>query len=333
MSPYQRYLLTISVTILLFSVTDFALLQRSDVYLTAHAAVWTAQSAAYGVAFVVLSMGIAAVAKRSSGMIKDILARIADGLHNGGLFLTLYILFVTAVALFIDLAADMQRPLMDGTFVLFDQTLGFDWPATVERLNASPTVAAILLFCYRSIPFQVMLTGCMYAAIGRQERLFEFATTLVFALSIASLVTMAIPTAGAYAYYHPAAETFSNYTARGGLAHLSVLEQLRASEPFEFKPDNIVGLISFPSYHTSLGILITYAWRRTFAVFPLALVNCLMIVATVPEGGHHLADVIGGANVALISIAFVMWIGRNDRGKAEVGAWKPASEDSRQHPC
>jgi membrane-associated phospholipid phosphatase len=72
------------------------------------------------------------------------------------------------------------------------------------------------------------------------------------------------------------------------------------------------GLVTFPSFHTTLGILIVYAVRdfKVLAIFVGAL-NAVMIVATMPEGGHHLVDVLAGAGVALASISTVRYAVRS----------------------
>jgi hypothetical protein len=47
-----------------------------------------------------------------------------------------------------------------------------------------------------------------------------------------------------------------------------------------------------------LGIITTYALRDTRALFiPAVMLNGMMIVATLPVGGHYLADVLAGAAI------------------------------------
>jgi membrane-associated phospholipid phosphatase len=62
------------------------------------------------------------------------------------------------------------------------------------------------------------------------------------------------------------------------------------------------GIVTFPSYHTVLAILFTYAHRsrRSFPVF--LIINCLMLVSIPSEGGHYLSDVLAGAGLAVVAI-------------------------------
>jgi membrane-associated phospholipid phosphatase len=68
------------------------------------------------------------------------------------------------------------------------------------------------------------------------------------------------------------------------------------------------GVVSFPSFHTVLGVIAIYAVRdiRWLLAFVLPL-NATMIVSTMPVGGHHLADVLAGAGLTLGAILLVRW--------------------------
>jgi membrane-associated phospholipid phosphatase len=59
-----------------------------------------------------------------------------------------------------------------------------------------------------------------------------------------------------------------------------------------------------------LAIVTTYAARGLRVVFPCLLaLNTLMIVSTVPYGGHYLVDVLAGGVIALLAIVGVRAIG------------------------
>jgi membrane-associated phospholipid phosphatase len=68
-------------------------------------------------------------------------------------------------------------------------------------------------------------------------------------------------------------------------------------------------IIKFPSFHTTLAIILTYSvrhYRWALAVFvPL---NCLVIVSIPTVGGQYLVDLFGGAAVAGLAIILVLLI-------------------------
>ncbi|TIU39739.1 MAG: hypothetical protein E5W28_04405, partial [Mesorhizobium sp.] len=87
--------------------------------------------------------------------------------------------------------------------------------------------------------------------------------------------------------------------------HYQELLRLRSGEPFSLLVTRAEGLATFPSYHTVLGILVVYALRDLPALaWPVGVLNALMVVSTLPEGGHHLTDVLAGAAVGVTTVMF-----------------------------
>jgi membrane-associated phospholipid phosphatase len=78
---------------------------------------------------------------------------------------------------------------------------------------------------------------------------------------------------------------------------------LRGGGPLSFDLSQLQGLISFPSYHTVLAVLLTYAHRRSLLLIPIALVNGIMLFSIPTVGQHYLVDIIAGAAVAVLAIS------------------------------
>ncbi len=67
--------------------------------------------------------------------------------------------------------------------------------------------------------------------------------------------------------------------------------------------NDIKGIVTLPSYHTVLAILLTYVYRNQRRMLAVRLpINLLMLVAIPSEGGHYLADMLAGSAVAALSI-------------------------------
>jgi membrane-associated phospholipid phosphatase len=74
----------------------------------------------------------------------------------------------------------------------------------------------------------------------------------------------------------------------------------------DFSVPNSNCLVTFPSGHTILAIIMTYALRISrYTLIPALLINGTMLVSTIPEGGHHLFDLIVGGVIAALAISFV----------------------------
>jgi membrane-associated phospholipid phosphatase len=231
------------------------------------------------------------------------LARTVDCMPNIGIFLMLFIPLSVASFLFMYLAANTTRPLMDAYLASFDAAVGFNWIQAVELANMVPSVATVMVFCYAALAYQVPIVFLVHSIGGGRERMLELVVLIAVSGLMTGILMLAVPAAGAYSFHAPDRTIFSHFTGVGGLAHLSTLAQLRSSTPFTFVIGNTIGLTSFPSFHTALGIIITYNLRRSILFLPVVAINSVMILATVPEGGHYFADVLAGAAVALVSIS------------------------------
>ena len=90
--------------------------------------------------------------------------------------------------------------------------------------------------------------------------------------------------------------------------HHDLLTALRTGKltVIDFNTPNANCLVTFPSGHTVLAIIMTYALRGSPWTFvPALLVNGAMLVSTVPHGGHHVFDLVVGAAIAVCAIVLV----------------------------
>jgi membrane-associated phospholipid phosphatase len=76
----------------------------------------------------------------------------------------------------------------------------------------------------------------------------------------------------------------------------TVLTHLRAGTQ---GPLPYTGIVSFPSYHASMAVILTAVTRSNRLAFVASsIVNSLMLIATVPIGYHYLVDLIAGCLIA-----------------------------------
>ena len=79
-----------------------------------------------------------------------------------------------------------------------------------------------------------------------------------------------------------------------------------ATTVIDFDAPNSSCLVTFPSGHTILAVIMTYALRGSrWTLIPAIIVNGLMVVSTIPHGGHHLIDLVVGAAIAACAIFVV----------------------------
>lgn len=230
--------------------------------------------------------------------------------------------FGAVIDIAINLASANSRPLMDAQLAAFDRALGFDWLWFLTLTNSSAVVSSILVFAYYSaMPAMLLVLGWLTVA-QKFDRLFEYYAVIILAAAATTAVMSFLPALGAYAYFNPPREMFSNYPLNAGMSHYQDLLGLRSGEPYTLFLDRAKPLVTFPSYHCALAIILMYSARGVrFLFVPILVLEAVMIAATMTVGGHYLIDLIAGAAVACGSILVVRRIAY-ERGNAAVGAVK-----------
>jgi hypothetical protein len=90
--------------------------------------------------------------------------------------------------------------------------------------------------------------------------------------------------------------------------------------PGYITPDDVRGLIAFPSYHGVLALVVTfYAWPVRWLRWPVLLTNAVVLICTPIQGGHHLVDVLAAFPVAALSI-FIASLGEKAQSAAVLSA-------------
>ncbi|PBC07901.1 phosphatase PAP2 family protein [Mesorhizobium sp. WSM3859] len=310
-----RLAATIATVTLAFFVVDLFYFPRSSVILDSNN--WFELTkvivvlAAIIVAMMLVEWRIAKDRSRVGRLIAASAASVRLLAKNACLFVPMSF----ASVWFMYLASATNRPLMDQTLAALDAAIGFDWRAFLDLTNKQPIAAGALVFAYHALARQLPVL-LLLLAFAKRPRLTEFIALLAVSGALTGALMSFVPAAGAYAYFQPQPVDFSNFTARAGMWHFTELMRLRSGEPFNLLVTRAEGLVTFPSYHTALGIMVVYALRdHRWLFWSVGCVNAVMIVSTLPEGGHHLIDVIAGAVVAVASIVAVRTIASYDRGE------------------
>lgn len=211
------------------------------------------------------------------------------------------------------LATAADLPLQDAVLARIDRALGFDWPRFLDLTNASPVLATALVRVYETIGEVAKLVIVWLALTRRGERIAELLAVLSLSAVGLCIGTCLSPAAGAFAYYDPAPQLFGNFAASGEMWPFArTFAMLRDGSLSVIDLSALQGVVSFPSFHTMLGVMTVYALRETrWLMIPVLLLNGTMIVSTLPVGGHHLADVLAGAGLTFAAIALVRRMARN----------------------
>ena len=198
-------------------------------------------------------------------------------------------------------AAGAAVPLQDHVFDAVDRGLGFDWMALLTWLNDAPVTFTGLRLIYGSLLPQMTLAVLCLAFTGRQIWLRTFMLAFVFATLVTIAISAALPAAGTWLHYGlvetdgrivPTVKTV--WPVFTGLRDGSVRMLVAAGAE---------GVITFPSLHAALAVIMIAAlWPIARLRWFILVLNIIMLAATPIDGAHYLVDVIAGIVVAAISV-------------------------------
>lgn len=191
-------------------------------------------------------------------------------------------------------------PLVDSWLASADAVLGIDVPALTEWTGGRPLLTLALVLAYFSLLPQFVLALVALGLRHRDsERLWEYVFHFHFCLTVTLLGVTLLPAACAFSYY--GFQSLIDQTR-----FIRDFEGLRAGTLTEIRFGDIEGLISFPSFHVAGGLMVTWAFRgyRRWAV-PIAVLNGLLISATVLTGAHYAIDVV--MTVAVFAVSVWLW--------------------------
>lgn len=209
----------------------------------------------------------------------------------------MYIMVVTSLEYYL---ATNQAPLNDALMVKIDGLLGFSWPEFFGWVGDHRPVGKVLAYLYASLPAQAALLLFVLGVVY-PRRANRFVTAFLVS-SLLTLLTFGLfPVAGPLVYFQHTDLPQAYYAEH----YLQMRSHALAAIPM----DDIRGIVSFPSFHVSSAVIITYFFRRlSFISVLVVILNTGMSIGALVIGGHYLVDVLAGLVVGLATIAVIRWL-------------------------
>lgn len=219
--------------------------------------------------------------------------RISDGIET--ITVTVFMGFMTSLAL-IPMAA-LSGPFADAELARLDHGLGLDWLAFYASVSAHPWLMIILKRAYDSFFVDSAAIFALLCATRQHERAWQLGAANAWSLWFAFLLFPFAPAVGAVVHY---GIPHSALLGPGSSSAL-VLHAIKGGERV-ISGSLMGGLISFPSYHAAVAVLLTWGGWKTLLRWPVAILNATMFVASAIFGGHYFVDLIAGGLVAAAAI-------------------------------
>lgn len=211
--------------------------------------------------------------------------------------------FSAAAAVFSYLLTSLNYPLVDDVLVRADKAFGFDWLAYVGFVSERPWLAKLSKLIYATNITQMALVVVVLGLTGRLVRSRQLVSAVILSGTACVVLAGFVPSAGAVAHFSPPDSFFASGQPIVSVAYMQEFYDIRSGVSRLISLDRVQGLVSFPSYHGTMAVLIIIClWPLKYWRWPALAFNVAVLFATPVDGGHHLTDILGG-----VAIAFIAW--------------------------
>ena len=171
---------------------------------------------------------------------------------------------------------------------------------TAERQWLSQVSA----FVYHTSGGQIFLSWIVLSLTGQLPRLSVMMTAMAIATGVCLVLSGLFPAVGASSLLRHHSGRARVPGTGAGVWHMHDFTGLREGSMRAIDLSQLEGIVTFPSFHTVVAILCGWSLLKTRWIgWPYAAYAGFMVFTTLPFGGHHLADVLCGAAIAVASIA------------------------------
>lgn len=224
-------------------------------------------------------------------------------------------------------------PYRDAELYAIDRFLGFDRQAYLSVFSSRPWLQSAAGFAYLSFLPQFALVPPLLLFFSDQtHRLQILILAFGAALILTSAISALVPAVDAFVYVDITPSVFAKISAQLK-TQVPTLEALRSGALHFLRLNDLEGLITFPSFHTTGGLLFAWALLKTpYLRWPALAINGALIASTPVVGAHYFIDLVGGAAVAAISLFASQWLyhasaPRRPATSPELGALQQAEEN------
>jgi membrane-associated phospholipid phosphatase len=194
----------------------------------------------------------------------------------------------------------LPLPFTDALLSRIDQALGFDWWAFTQ-LFSNPWLWGATVVAYATIIPQTVALLLLLSSTGRHDRAWQFVTASSLAMAATMIVLPFFPADGSLVLC--GLEPDSPWIANGSCNYGPIIHQLKEGQLRILGDSALVGLVSFPSFHTSLGLQFMWAfWPYRWLRWPAVAFNTLLVCGAIVIASHYFIDIIGGALIGLLAI-------------------------------
>jgi hypothetical protein len=197
---------------------------------------------------------------------------------------------------------------VDMTLEQIDQFFRFNWVGWYDFTVAHKSLQLLGSLVYASIYLTPVILLSYFAQADRKAEARVFIASFWAAAIFTLMLFVAFPAQGPLAFlvHGPI-----SYMPTSALYQSELIPVLRDGTFHQVSLGALRGLVCAPSFHTTSAVLyMLAAWPIRSLRWPLIALNCAMLLSVPVEGTHYLADMIGGALVALVAYAVFKFLAK-----------------------
>ncbi|WP_314949762.1 phosphatase PAP2 family protein [Bradyrhizobium cosmicum] len=224
--------------------------------------------------------------------------------------------------------------MIDDTLAKIDRSLAIDLPSTTAWFADHPTLSHLLWIAYGSSFVQLFGLVVFLAVLRREDKLWELVFVCSLTIFVSAAFSIVWPAIGAFAYFDYSTDILQRLPPGSGTYHLAKFDYFRSGSSPVISFASLQGVVTFPSFHCCLALMTIFAAVGIRWLFwTLTVWNALVVISTVPIGGHYVIDLAGGGLLWLIGVTLAITLSRlgrrerrlvTDRGNGPTPSAHPA---------
>lgn len=192
----------------------------------------------------------------------------------------------------------LRMPLADAGLAGLDRALGVDTPGLVLAFARHPTLSQVLQVAYLSIVPLCYLVAAVMSLAGRAARVWEAVLGYSAGIMACAIISVAWPALGNFGFSGLRGHAFDALPSGSGVYAFDAVRYYRDGTSPVLDFNRFSGVVTFPSFHAIMALIVAWALRSTGPLGWLASGWAgLTLVSTIPIGGHYFIDLPAGAAV------------------------------------
>jgi hypothetical protein len=188
----------------------------------------------------------------------------------------------------------LGMPYVDHILSAADAAIGWHSPDVVIEFAKYPLFSGVLAVIYFNALPTVIVFGVSLATLGKADRAEEYAWCFALCMLVAAIASIFMPALGSTVYH--GVEFIPGLPKDAGNYHMDAVDYYRYNPSGPFDLSKVSGIVTFPSFHIAMALLIPFSLRGTDGPFWCAAVWAGLVgISSIVIGGHYLVDLIVGA--------------------------------------